>query len=368
MNRYFTMKDSLIKYSENLSYVIANGYEKDSAGEQPTDTFAIVCGTGSCTDEHIVIPPIYRGFPVKCLGYSPMWCEYDHYDTLIIDCESNLICYPDRFYADEKVKSITIPNSIVLIAPGAFVKLKQSIEVNIVSDNKNYYSDSNCIIQKNHISNHSDYVVCGCANCVIPNDEKIEYISAYAFKSQTGIENIKIPFNISIIGEEAFADSDIKNIEFEGVELIDDRAFAYCKHLTNFTIPNSIRYIGQEAFAYCSNITELCIPYGVSALGANRGRFVANNDKGARIGEAAFRNCCALKSVRLPKTILYFKSNVFMNCVNLETIYYEGTLEEWNNIIKPTTFDNYISPFSKFMAIRVICTDGTTETMIYYNS
>lgn len=51
-----------------------------------------------------------------------------------------------------------------------------------------------------------------------------------------------------------------------------------------------------------------------------------------KIGDKSFYSCKNAKSVTIPNTVTYIGESAFYLCSNLQTIYYEGTLDEWNNI------------------------------------
>jgi len=53
------------------------------------------------------------------------------------------------------------------------------------------------------------------------------------------------------------------------VTSIGDRAFKYCRSLTNVTIPESVKSIGDFAFLYCDSLTTATIPYSVKSIGEN---------------------------------------------------------------------------------------------------
>lgn len=61
----------------------------------------------------------------------------------------------------------------------------------------------------------------------------------------------------------------------EGVKVIGNRAFLYCKFLTNINIPNSVTSIGEAAFWGCESLTNINIPNSVTT-----------------IGDSAFDGCC----------------------------------------------------------------------------
>lgn len=78
-------------------------------------------------------------------------------------------------------------------------------------------------------------------------------------------------------------------------------------------IMNSVTTIYQEAFAQCSYLSELDL--GVVEI----------------IGQQAFRGCRSLKSVTIPETVLRIESGAFIDCTELEFVYFEGAPEEFGS-------------------------------------
>ena len=97
----------------------------------------------------------------------------------------------------------------------------------------------------------------------------------------------------------------------------------------------------EAIVAATSDITHAVIVEGVSEIGAY-----------------AFQGCQLLQSVTIPTSVreLYFP---FANCRNIHQVYYQGTIDQWNNLRKGTSFNQPQSD------IQVICTDGTLEYPMY---
>lgn len=85
--------------------------------------------------------------------------------------------------------------------------------------------------------------------------------------------------------------------------------------LNNFKIPNNIKFIGEFAFAH-SAITEIVIPSSVFS-----------------IGRAAFLDT-PITTLRLPRSVEMIDTSAFDGCYNLKTIFYEGTEEEFVDLLE----------------------------------
>ena len=93
-------------------------------------------------------------------------------------------------------------------------------------------------------------------------------------------------------------------------------AFEGCENLTSIVIPNSVTLIGIDAFSSCYNLKKIVMGSGI-----------------ATIGESAFYNCLALKEITIPENITKIDTGAFEKVDNLADVYYNGTPEQWNEII-----------------------------------
>ena len=67
--------------------------------------------------------------------------------------------------------------------------------------------------------------------------------------------------------------------------------------LTNYTIRQGTRSIGNSAFGYCSSLQSVTIPDSVTSIGGS-----------------AFHDCSSLESVTIPESVTIIKGNPFLNC------------------------------------------------------
>ena len=120
---------------------------------------------------------------------------------------------------------------------------------------------------------------------------------------------------------------------------IGSEAFSGCTALTtvNFAAGSTLRYINSKAFDGCSSLATIALPSCVRDIGYH-----------------VFRNCTSLTSFTIPHDITSI-APAFSGCSNITTIYYDGTVEEWNtrSIYKYSEWYNGIS------ATVLTCTDDT---------
>ena len=100
-------------------------------------------------------------------------------------------------------------------------------------------------------------------------DDAVHAIKDGAFKNNKFIKKITIKGNIQTIGEEAFANSNIEEVVFEGNFkglVIGEGAFRNCVRITAITLPDNVEQIGDNVFEGCYNLTTLAysaeIPLG----------------------------------------------------------------------------------------------------------
>jgi hypothetical protein len=101
----------------------------------------------------------------------------------------------------------------------------------------------------------------------------------------------------------------------EGVKFIGNNAFAYCRQLTNITLPTTLEQIDWDAFVGCTGLTEITIPNGTLYLGAD-----------------VFKNCSNLEKVAVPLSIKYIGSHSFSGCSENLSVTYDGFKTQWDKI------------------------------------
>ena len=256
--------------------------------------------------------------------------------------------------------SLKISDSVRFIGSGAF-EVCNSIEEIVVSEgNANYYSQGNCLIEF-----ASKKLIFGCRNSIIPDG--VLMIGEYAFEYCRGLTKIIIP---------------------EGVTTIGRGSFSGCSGLTDITIPAGLNFIDSYVFNGCGELTNITVEEGNENYYSQGNCLIATDSqtliRGGKnsvipdgvlvIGEYAFENCVGLTEVTIPTGITEICENAFRSCENLKTvtipvsvkkigmsafilsgitqIIYEGSQEEWNAISKDKYWDNIMKDYT------VHCTDG----------
>lgn len=195
--------------------------------------------------------------------------------------------------------------------------------------------DGTCYVQ--------DIGVCQDIDIVIPTDASAGrhiYVNGVLVTPREGL--------VIEIGNSAFREStDIISVFIpDCIVSIGSYAFKNCINLTEINIPESVIFIGQDAFQGCENLPIITDEYGVQYLfdwvvGFDGDATEVVIREGTRgIAASAFESSINLTKILFPNTLTNIGSNVFKDCKNLKTIYYEGTLEQWCNILFQNIYGN----------------------------
>lgn len=173
------------------------------------------------------------------LSYKEAACVRDmtkvHIDTKIVSFDEfqyfiSVKQIPRKCFAETRLETITLPNSIESIAESAFEDCKDLSRIVL--------------------------------------SEGLATIGRAAFSGCTKLTEIHLPNSVREIGRGAFADCRITSIIIpEGVKIIEQDLFWYCTKLMNVTILNGVESIGDSAFGACISLSSLTIPESVSSIG-----------------------------------------------------------------------------------------------------
>lgn len=106
----------------------------------------------------------------------------------------------------------------------------------------------------------------------------------------------------------------------DGVTSIGSYAFSFDVHVTDVTLPSSLKTIGNDAFLGCHGLTSVVIPEGVTSIGAY-----------------AFWRCTSLQTITVPASATKFGDHAFDTReyydgsyhTQLTDIYYGGSRQQW---------------------------------------
>ena len=153
--------------------------------------------------------------------------------------------------------------------------------------------------------------------------EGVKVIGDRAFLYCKFLTNINIPNSVTSIGEAAFWGCEsLTNINIpNSVTTIGDSAFWGCKSLTNINVPNSVTTIGCSAFMGCKSLTNINIPNSVTTIrvfafsGCHSLTNINIPNSVTTIGEAAFEDCESLTSINIPNSVTTIEDGAFKGCI-----------------------------------------------------
>ena len=178
----------------------------------------------------------------------------------------------------------------------------------------------------------------------------VEKIKSEVFKGASKVTEVVIPETVTLIGNNAFAETGLTNVTFSGTPQIQFLSgFGNIQSLTHLDIPDSVTWISGYAFSNSglesiklpanlttieqyafenSNIKELTIPNSVESIDA--GAFknmpqlekvtLPDNEKFTSIRTNLFYGSENLKEVNIPDSVKYIGEYAFQDCSSLESV------------------------------------------------
>ena len=217
-------------------------------------------------------------------------------------------------------------------------------------------------------------------------------VGQFYIKNDTEFEVLKdltIPSSITEIKPFAFVYNNLNTLTInDSVITIGEKAFSYCEILQEVVLSNNLEYVDGTAFynafsdyftynvygnghyigseqnpymilveATATSITDITIhkdcKFMVDYAFINCSQLISVNlEKDSQLKEIpwVFSYCTKLESLTLSKHITEINENVFEQCTNFNTVYYQGTEEEWNNVFINTqnTTKRYFTNATKY--------------------
>lgn len=234
-------------------------------------------------------------------------------------------------FINSSINYLEIGDKIKKIEYGAFRKLKNLRAVKI--DENSYYSATNNVIleklkgdERIIIGNY------GYDKSMFNEDQlstiDIVGIAPYSFsnlyfydaKLESKGYTFYIPSTVSEISESAFEDCNVYCYNEE----------EQIKIQLGFFFFDNVEKINKNAFA---NSAVTLVKYEIQKIEeAGEIKFIPSETGIELLGEGAFENT-ELKKIIIPRTVTKIEKNCFFSCDLLTEVYYEGTEEEFKNIV-----------------------------------
>jgi hypothetical protein len=145
--------------------------------------------------------------------------------------------------------------------------------------------------------------------------------------------HVEIPenYNITSIDNRLFEHTEIESITIPN-GVIDIGSFMNCTSLITVTLGNDVKKL--SSFYNCSSLQTINLPEGMT-----------------KIPGYMFSGCTSITTITLPSTINMLE-RCCLDCSSLNTIKYNGTVEQWNAISKEEFW--YVGSSVQ----SVLCLDG----------
>ena len=262
--------------------------------------------TGLAKD--LTIPDTINGMPVVAIGF-------------------------DAFRNGFSLKSVTIPDSVVMIDTFAFFGCDALERITLGRGVKVIHDSSFADLEN---MSYNEY-----ENSYYIGNEENPYL-AFVSPISTDAETVTFHPDTKIICGDAFGLSKkLREIVFhEGIISIGDNALAYCSALEQVYIPQTLETLGFTVFDYCDTLQEIVVAEGNTHFKAVDGslfsydgtrliKYVAGQtvasyqvpDGTVTIEEQAFRNAKHLTEVVLPDSVEEIGDWGFLDCVSLRNIH-----------------------------------------------
>ncbi len=219
-------------------------------------------------------------------------------------------------------REIHIPASVTKVDDTNFMDCKLE-GIYVDESNANYLSENGVLFHKDQTKlikypqgREGDYQIpCG-----------TEIIANYAFEEAGGLTGVTIPSGVTTLGH---------------------HAFNKCSQLTEIRLPTSVVSIGRSAFEHCDRLAEMEIPSGIKSIPSN-----------------CFMNAISLTKVTIPSSVTAIENAAFYQCDSFTDVYYDGVLDQWENIQIGTGgiagIDSSINTNAPLVNAVIHFSDGTT--------
>lgn len=156
--------------------------------------------------------------------------------------------------------------------------------------------------------------------------DNVETIGSYAFGGAKYLQEVHLPDSLTSLGEGAFEYCrSLRSVKIPAkIKTIPDYVLRYCNSLQSVELHDNITNIGYNAFAN-SDLREITLPKSTLRVGGNAFKENTNlskvtlNEGLINIGDYAFQNT-AIDTLNCPSTLRSISQGAFAGCGNLRQI------------------------------------------------
>lgn len=242
------------------------------------------------------------------------------------------------------LETINIPSSVTTIGEAAFFSNINLTNLNIPSSVTSFevgFNFFNCrsltnINIPNGVQFLGEQVFRSCVNLTTVNiPTSVTTIDKFILEN-TFITTITIPRNVTAISEGAFGKSRLQSISIDennrNFRVVNNVLFNSNMQIllfyprgkldSSYTLPRSVKRIGDSAFEYSTNIFNdnlQTINIQIFSISLNE-RLTRNINDLLSIGSFAFRSLRVLRNINIPNSVRTIEKNAFFGCISLTTI------------------------------------------------
>lgn len=204
----------------------------------------------------------------------------------------------------------------------------------------------------------------GLTNLTMP--ETLKTIYDFAFANCTSLTNISFHEGIQYVGNNAFFDTVWLNESSNGFAITGDYLYKYVGKGGSITVPYNVKIIGSEAFALNTNITRVIIQDGVNKImgGAfyrcENLQTVVISSTVMSIGNQGFYGCKNLANITFNEGLLSVGSKCFLSCSSLKYAIIPTTLTQMGDMAFGFDYNEIYSTYSMIDGFTLVGDENST--------
>ncbi|ELP95337.1 hypothetical protein EIN_218020 [Entamoeba invadens IP1] len=146
------------------------------------------------------------------------------------------------------------------------------------------------------------------------------------FQYDTTLIIITIPQQITLLRENSFFYcTNLTSVVLSNVKKIETSCFDHCL-FSSIVLPSTLEHLGDKAFNYCYHLSEITIPGSVTFIGSscfwgcNLRTLVVEKGVKYLSERSAFSGCESLKEIEIPEGIQELPKKCFCDCSHLSRV------------------------------------------------
>lgn len=240
------------------------------------------------------------------------WCfEGTALETVDLSKTNVTIMKDGVFFNNTSLTSIQLPNKLEYFWDSAF----------------NGCTSLNTIVMPSTVKAIYNYVFQGCTSLSnVTLNEGCTTLGHHVFKNSS-LAAVTFPMTLGSIGEYAFEGTKLETVDLSNTQIkkLPNGSFYNCEKLNDVKLPIELTDIGERAF-YKSAIASITFPSSLQKIDAwafqnTKLTNVVIPTKTGHIGDGAFSDNAKLTTVVVNGLECYLAVNAFANCGNLKDVY-----------------------------------------------